>query len=168
MTIHATQDTDVDVTEDKIIDKAAPIELVEEELRQLFHGSAGYAAFLDRNGVTEQQVQQLMSELPSVSPDEDIDSVFMLAPSVLIHGTGVSSKRPIKKGETFLAAHKLKRTILARYVNHSDLPNAIMLLDGPNEIKMQAIKDIPAGDEITTDYNHTMALVMSLNKESNT
>lgn len=68
MTIHATQDTDVDVIEDKIIDKAAPIELVEGELRQLFHGSAGYAAFLEQNEVyqiTDNDNQNMALVMPA-------------------------------------------------------------------------------------------------------
>jgi len=168
MTIHATQDTDVDVIEDKILDKAAPIELVEEELKQLFNGSAGYGAFLERNGITEQQVQQLMRELPSASPNEDVDSTFALAPSTQIHGIGVFAGRKIKSDETYLAASKLKRTILARYVNHSDAPNAAMEANGVDQIRLKALRDIAAGEEITTDYNKNMALAMSLNQEVTT
>ena len=164
MTIHATQSTDIAAIEDKIIDKCAPIELVEEDLKQLFHGGAGYDAFLERQGVTEQQVQQLMHELPGVSPDENVDGSFSLSPSP-IHGLGVFAKRLIKADETFLAASKSTRTILARYINHSDLVNAAMECNAPDEIRLRALRDILPGDEIITNYNQNVALVASLAQE---
>lgn len=93
-------------------------------------------------------------------------------------GLGLFTTKPIKKGEhiinytgelitaeeadrrggRYLFELNSKWTIdgrgrdnLARYINHGCIPNAETCIEG-KEIKIYAIKNINAGDEITYDY----------------
>lgn len=79
---------------------------------------------------------------------------FYIAPS-LIHGNGLFTKAPIKKGDQlFIVADiyvKNSTTPYGKMVNHSKNGNTLMERAGEKYI-LVAIRDIEAGEEICSDY----------------
>lgn len=115
----------------------------------------GYSDFLTRNGLSEEIIWAMMRELRAPIPNAEVDSVFRLAPSP-IHGAGMFATRPVKKGEVFPVCRGAIRYNLARFVNHSDRPNAALNFTG-GDGWMTVLSDMGKGDEVTMDYNDNKA-----------
>jgi hypothetical protein len=76
-----------------------------------------------------------------------------------IQGKGVFATKDIKKGETIGLLHNIiemgsnyKFTELGKFHNHSDNPNCHNELVDGNKRYLVATRDIPEGEELTTDY----------------
>lgn len=87
--------------------------------------------------------------------NQEVDSSFRLSASP-IHGLGMFASRPIKAGEIFPCCGGGVRYNTARYVNHSDEPNAVMDVIG-NAGWMRVLLDLQVGDEVTMDYEDNRA-----------
>lgn len=76
-----------------------------------------------------------------------------------VHGLGLFAKQLFKAGDHIAPARICGyRTEAGRYSNHSCFPNAVMQAVGKN-IALIASQDINAGEEILTDYVHTLHVV---------
>ena len=123
----------------------------------------GYSAFLNRNSITDDDVQELMARLPKPVPNTLVDAAFELAPSG-IHGLGLFAKRTIFPADLFPVALGSVRLMLARYTNHSDTPNSYGILDDLGGVWCVVNSHIAKGEEITMDYNHNKSLSEGLAK----
>lgn len=90
-----------------------------------------------------------------------------------IDGLGLHTVEAIESGHivnhdcthVVLSSGELKRTAIGSFINHSDTPNA-MLIQRRNELDryyLKITKDIPAGEEITVDYNDHMFCIDECN-----
>lgn len=80
----------------------------------------------------------------------------------MIEGVGMFTNADIVRGALIAPARVFgKRTSVGRYVNHSPSPNSEMRADG-NDIVLAAIRDIAAGEELTTDYRLTRSVVREI------
>jgi len=72
-----------------------------------------------------------------------------------IHGCGVFSRKRFLPGD-FIGYHFVPSgiTLLGRYLNHSENPNAISLKGDNGYDRVEAIKEIKKGEEITLDYRN--------------
>lgn len=112
----------------------------------------GYSSFLAKHGLTDLHVQEIMSALPLPVPNKVSDAAFQKDKSK-IHGIGMLASRKANRGDLFPCFFGLQRFNLARYVNHSDKPNAVMDVDGRGNGWMVLLADIDKGAEATMDYN---------------
>lgn len=101
---------------------------------------------------------QLMHDISvdtSTLDDSPLDGVEV-RPSAL-HGLGLFATRGFVAGEVICPALiGSKRSLAGRYSNHSPNPTAaVEYLDG--ELVLIAAQDVVAGQELTTDYGHTLA-----------
>jgi len=84
------------------------------------------------------------------------DKSFIIAPST-IQGMGAFIDRDFRLGEEVGVCHTRRPegnwdvTQLGRYHNHSETPNCANVMDR-NVRKLYALRDLPAGTEITVDY----------------
>ena len=120
----------------------------------------GYESFLSKSGLTDERVKQIMRDLPSPVSNDVVDSGFRIAPSP-IHGVGMTAVRRVTLGEVFPVCNGSERFNLARYVNHSDTPNAIMHFDDQENGWMTMTGDLDEGDEVTMDYNDNLMKSLS-------
>lgn len=118
--------------------------------REIEKNDRGFSEFLSKAGLTDEAVWQAMRELPTPVPNPAVDSVFVLAPSP-IHGVGMFAARRVSKGEVFPLCRGALRYNLARYVNHSDAPNAIADYRGDGA-EMTVLTDLAEGEEVTMNY----------------
>ena len=112
---------------------------------------SGYSQFLLKHGLTEDQMQRLMRDLPEPQPHADVSAGFRRAASP-IHGTGMFAVRQMSRGETFPVCCGHERYDLARFVNHSDKPNARLEFDQAGQGIMSLLRDLIAGEEVLMDY----------------
>lgn len=119
--------------------------------------------YCDMNGVSEDDIQALMSLMPEPMANVDVDDNFALSKSK-IAGRGMIATRDISKGESFPMLIGADRTKLARYTNHSYNPNAdtIASEDG---VYCVANRDIKEGEELTTNYVDNMRISIEKAKE---
>ena len=145
-TIHATEETDLDVIEDMTIAKSFT------ELDNLL-ARDDYASFLIDSDVTEDDVQEMTHQPHNLTPLPPTG--LNIQPSD-IHGTGLFAHLPIKKG-TIIALMKDggEKTLAGRYCNHSGSPNAEMVIVNESLINLIALRDID-DEEITTDYRNNI------------
>lgn len=76
-----------------------------------------------------------------------------------IHGYGIFSKKDILKGDIIGlgSIDTIYKTILGRYVNHSDNKNAMFYYLKNGDVIMISEKHIPKNSEILIDYrDHTI------------
>jgi len=107
--------------------------------------------------LTDEQIQsKVQNKNDMMDLPETVLDLVSVKPSK-IHGHGMFSEMPINKGEHIAtAATAGLRTIAGRYVNHSSSPNAEMKRHESGDIDLYSTRSISAGEEITTDYEHTM------------
>lgn len=115
----------------------------------------GYSEFLSNNSLTEEVVWRFMGELPQPVANPAVDEHFSLEPSPL-QGVGMFAARDMARGEVFPVCCGAVRYALARYVNHSDHPNALLSFEGASGwMTLQA--DLAQGTEVLMDYNDNAA-----------
>ena len=115
----------------------------------------GYNRFLSRYGLTESGVQRIMAELPVPVPNEASDSVFCVQKST-IGGLGSFCQRDVAALEVFPVSAGEVRFNLARYVNHSDSPNATFWMDRNGDGWLTILFDLERGTEVFLNYNDNM------------
>jgi hypothetical protein len=143
-TIHATEETDLDVIEEITI--AETFTDLDNQLAQ-----DDYVKFLSDMNVTENDVQEMTNR-----PHNQIAHSGLEVLSSGIHGKGIFTRKSIKKG-TLIALMKDggKKTLAGRYCNHSGNPNAEMVVVDEDTIELVALRDI-CDEEITTDYRNNI------------
>lgn len=155
MTVHPTKETDIAKITAQIIDADASCEVDVSEMELLLKGSdLGYSEFLRRHKLDDSKVHALMDSLPAPVPNEVVDGSFRLMDS-MINGKGMFAAREIDCGEDFPVCTPECRYNLARYVNHSDYPNAVLYFDKGCGF-MRTIKTLMEGEEVTMDYNQNI------------
>jgi len=123
----------------------------------------GYGEFLSAYGLTDEIVKGISYRTDDLI--EDSIEPFYIYKS-LIEGFGLFTSKNIKKFNVLGKARiGKKRTLLGRYVNHSNKPNCIINSD----MEAIAIDDILKGCEITYDYSQVLSVnmpaIIDLNKE---
>lgn len=107
-------------------------------------------------GYSLDQVHELSADALTLDPSplegvEVRDSV--------LHGKGLFATAGFAQGETICPASRNgKRTLAGRYSNHTPAPNC-EIQAGTTEFVLVALRDIDAGEELTTDYGHTLAVI---------
>ena len=107
-------------------------------------------------GYTPEAMQKL-SEDESTLDSSPLDGVEVKDSE--LHGLGLFATKEFTPDETIcLTAKDGKRTLAGRYSNHSHTPNCgVSYRDG--QFVLIAVGHIQAGDELTTDYGHTLAMI---------
>lgn len=149
VTIHATEERDLDTLERQFIDKTLP--------------PSDYSPMLLDLGVDEQAVRQL-------TEDRGHDCEFPFGAYKVqigdskIEGRGLLATADISEGETIAPALLGgKRTPAARYTNHSADPNASVVRGANGDVYWIARRAIAGnlggdhGEEITIDYRDAIA-----------
>ena len=136
MTVHPTNERDLDKLEDELVAK-----------------SEDYLRFVEDTGMPHEMIDALMRDESDMVPMPEYDSVVVEIRESAIHGQGVFAK--VAACENILLAHARigsKRTPVGRYTNHSQNPNARMVPTKDGDIDLVSMQMILPGDEITTDY----------------
>jgi len=110
-----------------------------------------YLDYIESIGVTDEEVAEFMKNLP----EPDTTSTGSIYPIFSkIQGIGLASTESFKEGDAVLVLLKSKvRQVGARYINHSDKPNAKAIILGGDLVAI-AIVPIEAGEEITMCYKN--------------
>lgn len=139
-TCHSTEATTVDEAET----------LLFEGTSQLTRIRKAYSKFLLTSNKTEEDAQTEMSSLPIIVEESD---KYYIGPSS-IQGNGCYSSIDFGVYDVIgTAVLNSTRLGLARYVNHSDIPNCAFIRYEPNSIALVAIKEIQANNELLVDYS---------------
>lgn len=100
--------------------------------------------------------EQIELEMDSQDTFFERSEMYHISDS-LIDGLGAIARTNINQYETIgIAIKNGKRMPLARYVNHSDIPNAYFEDLENGDLSLIAIVDISKGDEIFVDYNRRL------------
>jgi len=119
------------------------------EVPQLTRIRNSFKSFLIENNVTNDDVKYFMNSLPVNYEHSDIYTIE----KSIIDGLGSIAKRNITKDEVIgVAVKDGNRLPLARYVNHSDMPNAKFIDCENNDIILVSTVFIPIGNEIFVNY----------------
>ena len=133
---------------------------VEEAEKEIFEGVPqltrirnSFKSLLLENKITEEDINKEMDSLPvTIEPSEK----YYLGKSS-IHGIGVFSKIEFKPEEVIaMSVLDGNRLATARYVNHSDIPNAKLVDYKDNSTALVAKENIPSGCEILIDYRRRL------------
>lgn len=119
------------------------------EVPQITRIRNSFKTFLLEHNITNDNVKDFMNSLPVVYEHSD---VYAIEKSV-IDGYGSMAKRDIMKDEIIgIALKDGNRLPLARYVNHSDIPNAKFEDLENGDIVLKATIIIPKDCEIFVNY----------------
>jgi quercetin dioxygenase-like cupin family protein len=143
--VHVTTETDVEKIEDLVIAKNYP------EFT-LLQARDDYKRVLAETGMTDKQLVCISENVldQTTLKDNPYDLYIDSSP---IAGKGVFTKRDIPTGSTIgLARVNGKRTILGRYVNHSNKPNATLEQTDTGDLITVALTPILSGEELLCDY----------------
>jgi len=158
-TIHLTEETDLDKIEEETIAKTY-------EEYDLFLAQQDYYRVLAETGYTHKQLVTISENiLDQVRLPKEIN--YLVIKDSPISGKGLFTEKEFSYGE-YIGPARIsgKRTLLGRYVNHSDKPNAEYVLLENGDLNTVAIKKIKAGDEILYDYRQGASLYgVSLNQD---
>ena len=123
------------------------------ELPQLTRIKKSYQALLLEHNLSDKDVQEDMNSKEVIVEDSDM---YYLSDSP-IHGLGCFADKDIEAGES-IAVSLLNgvRMTTARYVNHSDIPNAKHIQIKDDLIALVAMVDIPKDYEILTNYKEIL------------
>lgn len=121
----------------------------------------GYQQFLEQFQLTEEYVRQ-MSEDPTTLDDSLLAGVEVRESR--IQGMGLFSTESFKAGEVICPAQiGGKRSLAGRYSNHHMFPNCVMAQSAEG-YDLTALRNIEAGEELTTDYGATLSLILEMRK----
>lgn len=136
-TVHRVEATTVEGAEKELF----------EEVPQLTRIRNSYKGLLKALDTDEDTVQKEM--LPAIVEDSD---KYYIAPSA-IQGVGCYTKQEFKAGDVIAMAQiDGKRLGTARYINHSDMPNCILVDYKEDSVAVIATTNIPKDFEMTLDY----------------
>ena len=114
-----------------------------------------YVKFLEEYGLTAEVVERI-AQNQTDRAEVPIPGVEVCLSG--IHGRGLVASYGFRAGEEIGRARlNGYRTLLGYCVNHSCKPNVIGVVRG-DEIHVVALRDIAAGEELTTDYRQSMAI----------
>lgn len=161
--VYATDQTDVDVLEEMLLDKTQTHQLSEGERRLI--ASATHQAdrddfqqFLEENKFTEAWFNSVVENESDLTPmPMGWPCKFQLSPSAIC-GRGIFASAELMEGEVIGPARLgQKRTPLGRFVNHAKQPNAQMVKRGDDIdlVALQKIEGYAGGkleNEITVNY----------------
>lgn len=126
--------------------------------RELEEDRLDFQKFLTEYELSPQLVQALSRKETDRVPFPDPAPGLEVRPSA-IAGFGLFATRAISGGALVgLARIGGRRTPLGSMVNHSVRPNVIGQLLANGDIAVTALRDIRAGDEITSDYRQAMSI----------
>ena len=163
--VYATHERDVDKLETHFLTKSAV--WTNDHARRLEQARTSiprldYNAVLAEFGISHETASDV-----SQNTEDRIDlplSVVRVAPSQ-IDGFGLFASVPFKNGDFIMQARiNGRRTQGGRFTNHSNVPNARMVLREDGDIDLVAIADISGckggqlGDEILIDYRDALKL----------
>lgn len=138
-TIHSVIATTVEEAEKEIFEEVPQITRIKNSFNEL----------LLENKITDNNVQEFMDSLPVTYEHSD---TYIIEKSI-IDGLGSMARKDIFKNEIIGVAIKDgNRMPLARYVNHSDIPNAKFIDNDDGNTILVAIVSIPMGNEIFVNY----------------
>lgn len=141
-TIHATDLKDPVMIEQEII--ADNFKVLDMRL--------DYERFLLEYDLTEEAVQAITHSSPV------IESKDVVVAKSSIKGLGIFPLSRIARGEIIgFALEDGEKTEIGRYTNHSNSPNAEMVVMDKDNINLVALSDIDE-EEITTDYRHALKI----------
>lgn len=126
------------------------------EFDQLLNQSS-YERVLRQYQLTPEYVRQVSDDESTFDPTP-LPGVELQASS--IEGLGLFASQPFAAGAVIAPVRANgKRTLAGRYSNHAHVPNCGMAwVNG--EIVLVALQDVAEGDELTTDYAATLALLL--------
>lgn len=129
----------------------AEVELF-DGIPQLTRIKNSYNEFLLTIGNTDEEIQELM--LPAILEPQDI---YYIGKSI-IQGVGSFVKNYTQIGDVIGVSTKgAKRLGLARYMNHSDIPNCEYVVDANGmDVFVKAIRHMVPHTEITVDYTRSL------------
>jgi len=143
MTVHSVKATTVEEAEKEVF----------EGVPQLTRIRNSFNSLLIEHNITEDDVNKEMESLPVTIEDSD---KYYLGNSN-IHGIGTFSKIEFKPGDVIaMSVLDGNRLATARYVNHSDIPNAKLVDYKENSVALVATEHIPIGYEILIDYKRRL------------
>lgn len=165
ITIHPTDETDIDKLEDELVVKSGDFLRSEAGLdfkrMQAESDRQDYLAFVEETGMKHSEIRAIM--------EDESDMVPLAAGSVRcgvfpsrIHGRGVFAMDDIGIGEVVAPARiRDKRTPVGRYTNHSASPNAEMSPLADGGINVVAMRPISNGEEVTVNYRQARSANIS-------
>ena len=157
ITVHATQETDVEKLEEMLLQKSDSFLRHEKSLSpdKLSRDHDSYLRTLEILGVTEDQVQLAVMDLSDAVDFLEKDGAGVYFGNSPIHGMGMFATRTLKLGDTICTARVGDcRTPAGRFTNHSATPNTEAILESDTVI-YRATETIYLGSEITLDYRQT-------------
>ena len=117
---------------------------------------AHFLQAIEAFGFSEESVRAVSMDSATLD-DSPLDGVEVKASA--IEGSGIFSTRSFTKDEIICPVMVAdKRTLAGRYSNHAMNPNCVMTyIDGA--LVLVAVREIESGEELTTDYGATLALI---------
>lgn len=138
------------VNSDNVLD--AEKELFEQE-PQITRIRNSFRRLLLEHNITNDKVQEEMS---SQITHFEHSNIYYISESI-IDGLGTMLKCDVLNGEMIgIAVRNGNRSPLARYVNHSDIPNACFVDLENGDVSIVAISNISKGNEVLVDYSKRM------------
>ena len=155
LTIHATEETDIETLEEMYLDKSLALdEMKSIRLKAKRVGDIeGFARIVESTDAVETETDE------SYYTNMPFGGYKFSISDSSIHGKGVFASGSFEIGES-VGPMKIddKKTTLWRYTNHSEKPNAMVAVNGQG-LHLMAIREIRGnqggllGDEITIDYS---------------
>lgn len=113
-----------------------------------------YQEFLDKHNLTDADIAAKMRELPDPVLNHSHQYITPIFSD--IQGIGIATECAHTIGDPVsILLYAGIRHVGSRYINHSDTPNAQALILG-SSIWAVALRDIPAGEEITMCYDNNL------------
>ena len=111
---------------------------------------ADYISFLNEYGFTQEFVNTILA-LETLNTEGAMCKVEVKDSE--IEGKGVFTIQDVAIGG-YLAMARVDgiRMLAGRYTNHSPTPNAFFALDSIGDLYMEALQNIPSGEEVTINY----------------
>lgn len=125
-------------------------------------GQASFIRAIEYFGFTKESVRQISEDESTL--DRTLLVGVEIRPSI-IEGQGLFATQSYASGQILCPAIvNNKRSLAGRYSNHSVRPNCIF--DYVNDVLvLVALRDIESGEELTTDYGATLAVIAEHTKE---
>lgn len=164
LNVYATDETDIDKLETKLLDKSEAWADQDKKGRDLREEDRlDFQKMLKETGFSAEKVRS-----QSENEEDRINLPlygFLSVRNSVIEGRGVFAGCSLPKGfEVGLARVGGMRTKLGRYVNHSKAPNSVFKRDGTKDITLVTIREVfgcrggDLGEELTVDYRQALLL----------
>lgn len=139
---------------------ATPDKLLSRRQGSLEHDRADYLKVLEEAGIPVEVAEAEATETSNLISMPVGWRVHVSESK--IHGSGLFTDCNVSSGKVVAPAMiGGKRTPAGRYVNHSSLPNAVIMRDGLDSVFV-ALRDIVIGEEITADYRSSLVSALHL------